>query len=180
MLDVDVKGPLFAGAPLLDAAGSVVAVLVRECKGEGPEPRGEPGWAWGNPSQSAARAAACAPVVVAAPVSTIRTFLSSVPSAATPAAAPWLGIRGESDTSAAVHGVKVLAVAPQSPAEQAGLKAPSDVIAAVDGQAVETAREARRRHRQARAGRDALQASRLRPGALPRRAEGASAPRLES
>ena len=33
LLDIDVKGPVVAGAPLFDAAGSVVGVLVRECKG---------------------------------------------------------------------------------------------------------------------------------------------------
>src|SRR6185437_4433440 len=36
MLEVDLKGAPVAGAPLLDATGSVVGVLVRACKGAAP------------------------------------------------------------------------------------------------------------------------------------------------
>jgi S1-C subfamily serine protease len=37
-----------------------------------------------------------------------------------------------------VKGVKVMGVAPGSPAEKAGLKAGDDVVVAIDGQSVET------------------------------------------
>lgn len=147
MLDVDVKGPLIAGAPLLDSTGSVVAVLVRACKGAAPQAPAQDAasqanpWAgWGSAPQTAAKAAACAPVVVGAPVATIRSFLTKSPTAAPASAAPapWLGIRGETEGDGQVHGVRVLAVAPKSPAEAAGLKSPGDVIAAVDGQSVDS------------------------------------------
>ena len=141
MLDVDVKGPLIAGAPLLDSTGSVVAVLVRACKGAAPQPEAATPWAgWGSVPQATAKAAACAPVVVGAPVATIRSFLTKLPTsqaATAPAAGPWLGIRGETESDGQVHGVRVLAVAPKSPAEASGLKSP-DVIAAVDGQSVDS------------------------------------------
>lgn len=147
MLDVAVKGPLFAGAPLLDASGDVVAVLVKACKGAATAAQaGNDAWgAWGNAPQPAPKAAACSPVVVAAPVAAIRSFLMSPPAAAAapvaaPAAAPapWLGIRGEPQAAGSVHGVHVLAIAPQSPAEASGLKPSSDVIAAVDGESVDS------------------------------------------
>jgi S1-C subfamily serine protease len=86
--------------------------------------------------------------VVAAPVAAIRSFLMSSPAAAAapvaaspaPAAAPapWLGIRGEPQVAGSVHGVHVLAVAPQSPAETSGLKPSTDIIAAVDGESVDS------------------------------------------
>jgi serine protease Do len=147
MLDVAVKGPLFAGAPLLDSSGDVVAVLVKACKGAaaaGAAPGADAWAAWGSAPQPAAKAAACSPVVVAAPVAAIRSFLTAspgaaaAPAAATPAAAPWLGIRGEPQAAGSVHGVHVLAVAPQSPAEASGLAPSTDIIAAVDGESVET------------------------------------------
>ncbi len=143
MLDVDVKGPLIAGAPLLDSTGGVVAVLVRACKGAAaPQPEASGPWAgWGSVPQATAKAAACAPVVVGAPVATIRSFLTKLPSAPAAATAqvagPWLGIRGETESDGQVRGVRVLAVAPKSPAEASGLKSP-DVIAAVDGQSVDS------------------------------------------
>jgi serine protease Do len=71
------------------------------------------------------------PIVLGAPVSAIRTFLTQSP------AAPWLGIRGEPEPDGSVHGVRVLAVAPSSPAEKAVLK-PEDVIVAVDGKPIDT------------------------------------------
>ena len=67
------------------------------------------------PAPAAPVKAACKPVVLGAPVSAIRSFLSHAAAApATPA--PWLGIRGEPETSGNVHGVRVVAVAPSSPA----------------------------------------------------------------
>jgi serine protease Do len=117
LLDIDVKGPM-AGAPLLDSAGNVVAVLVHACKGPA---RPVPG---------------CVPVVLGAPISAVRTFLSKAALPAAPAAA-WLGIRGEAQADGNVRGVRVVAVAPASPAEKAGLK-PSDMVVAADGQPIDS------------------------------------------
>jgi S1-C subfamily serine protease len=141
MWNVDVQGAPVAGAPLLDPAGAVVAVLVRGCRGA---------------ASPEAAVKVCQPVVLGAPVAAIRTFLSpltstlSGPSAppAAPAppveappapvrpAAPVLGVRVEPQVSGAVHGVRVAAVAPGGPAEAAGLKPSADVIVAVDGQPI--------------------------------------------
>jgi len=139
MLDVDVKGPLVAGAPLLDGTGSVVAVLVRACKGAPPTPPDTMAWAAWGAAQEAARAAAaaCTPVVVGAPVSAIRSFLSKAPPVAVPPAA-WIGIRGEHAQTSTVTGVRVVAVAPSGPAQKAGLKADGDVIVAADGRPIDT------------------------------------------
>jgi serine protease Do len=139
MLDVDLKGPPIAGTPLLDSTGSVVAVLVRACKGAPPEAPADtnPWAAWMQQPQPVKAAVACAPVILGAPVATIRSFLASTPASAS-VPAPFLGIRGEADSSGATHGVRVVAVAPQSPAEKAGLKADGDLIVAVDGQPIDT------------------------------------------
>ena len=140
MLDLDLHAPPIAGAPLLDSTGSVVGVLVRACKG-GPTAAVDSPWAgWGNaaqPAAGAAKTAACAPVVLGAPVSAIRSFLSKTPAAAA-APAPWLGIRGEAETQGSQRGVRITAVAPQSPADKAGLHASTDVIAAVDGKPIDS------------------------------------------
>ncbi len=54
--------------------------------------------------------------------------------------APWLGMGGAPNVEGNVKGVKVMGVAPGSPAEKAGLKAGdgADTIVAVDGTPVET------------------------------------------
>lgn len=135
MLDVDVQGPPMAGAPLLDASGAVVGVLVHACKG---------GVA---PETADAFKRACQSVVIGAPVAAIRAFLS--PLAASPAMAgapqqpaipaapsPWLGVRVEPQSSGDVHGVRVSGVAPSSPAEKAGLKPGTDILVAVDGEPI--------------------------------------------
>jgi S1-C subfamily serine protease len=159
MLDVDVQGIPVVGAPLLDPAGSVVAVLVRACKGQAHAEVAEPlpgSWpsspavtrpASGGDSSSSARApsagdAVCQPVVVGAPIATVRSFLAQSAvqaAAAVPAAssAPWLGIRGEPQDAGGMHGVRVVDVAPSSPAEKAGLKPGVDVIVAVDGRPID-------------------------------------------
>ena len=135
MLDVELKGPPIAGAPLLDATGGVVGVLVRACKG-GPQAQADSPWTgWGGAAQPAARTAACAPVVVGAPVTTIRSFLAKTPSTAI-APVAWLGIRGDAQTEG-TRGVRLTAIAPQSPAEAGGLKT-TDVIVAVEGQPVDS------------------------------------------
>jgi serine protease Do len=134
MLDVDLKGLPIPGAPLLDATGNVVGVLVRACKGTLPVPVDVPWAAWGNPPPAPVKAA-CTPVVLGEPVTAIRTFLSKTPVTAV-APAPWMGIRGEAETQGTTRGVRLTAVAAQSPADKAGLKA-TDVIAAVDNQPVD-------------------------------------------
>ncbi|HLK41427.1 MAG TPA: PDZ domain-containing protein [Polyangiaceae bacterium] len=145
MLDLDLKGPPVAGAPLLDLTGRVVAVLVRACKGS--PPSADPGasatvGAWPTADTHASKAtpapAACLPIIVGAPVSAIRAFLSKTPVGAPVAGAPWLGIRGEPHAAGGVRGVRVVAVAPASPAEKAGLKPGGDVIVAVDGEPVDS------------------------------------------
>jgi S1-C subfamily serine protease len=138
MWNVDVQGAPVAGAPLLDPSGAVVAVLVRGCR-NAPVPDGA----------ADAQKKMCQPVVLGAPVAAIRTFLAPLApamsaAASTPAAppapphpaAPFLGVRVEPQVSGAVHGVRVAAVAPSSPAEQAGLKPSSDIIVAIDGQPI--------------------------------------------
>ncbi len=147
MWNVDVQGTPVAGAPLLDPAGGVVAVLVRACKGPARvDPSASPG-AWPsspNPGLRSDRSpnlrdSECQPVVVGAPVSAVRSFLAhaSTPADAPVSSAPWLGIRGEPEDAGGLHGVRVVDVAPASPAEKAGLKPAADVIVAVDGRPIE-------------------------------------------
>jgi serine protease Do len=153
MLDLDVKGPVFAGAPMLDARGDVLALLVKACKGAAPvgaDPGADAWAAWERTPQTTAGPAECTPVVVGAPVVAIRSFLMSAALGAAPAAAraaapavapapaPWLGIRVEPQTSGSVRGVQVVAVAPKSPAQSAALKPAADIIAAVDGDWVDS------------------------------------------
>ncbi len=139
MLAVNVQGPPLAGAPLLDPSGGVVAVLVRACK-SGESESGD-AISTRNTAVNAA-AVACQPIVVGAPVSTIRSFLTHairLPSSATStSSAAWLGVRVEREASTVVRGVRVIAVAPSGPAEQAGLKPSSDVIVAIDGRPIGT------------------------------------------
>jgi len=140
MLDVDVKGSPVAGAPLLDSTGGVVGVLVRACKGAppaSPAASDDAGGTWyPTPAPVAAVVhAACKSVVLGAPVTAIRSFLTHA-AAAVPA--PWLGIRGEPERAGNVTGVRVVAVAPASPAEKAALKPTADLIVAVDGHPIDT------------------------------------------
>ena len=134
-LDVDVHHALpITGAPILDQQATVVGVLVRACKLA----------VTGGTPQEAAKTGplACAPTIIGAPVSALRSFLSRTPADAVPPT-PWLGIAGEPDENGPVHGVRVMAVAPQSPAQKAGLKGAggeggADHIVAVDGQPVDS------------------------------------------
>jgi len=137
-LDLDLKGlPGIPGAPLLDPSGKVVGMLVRACK-DVPEATDK-----GGAAAAAAAAGAeknpCAPVTIGAPVPVLRGFLMKTPATAVPPA-PWLGLGGAPSDSGNVKGVRVVGVAPNSPAEKAGLKAGDepDTIVAVDGQPVET------------------------------------------
>ncbi len=141
MLDVDVKGMPVAGAPLLDSSGGVVGVLVRACKGAAGTPADDATSGTWYPAAAAATQAAktaCKPVVLGAPVTAIRSFLTHAVAAAPAAAAPWLGIRGETEHGGNVTGVRVTAVASSSPAEKAALKPTTDLIVAVDGHPIDT------------------------------------------
>ena len=140
MLDVEVRGPVVVGAPVLDAMGSVVAVLVKACKGApSTQPDTMPWATWGRAQEAPSKPAPapCTPVVVGAPVSAIRSFLAKVPAMVAPPA-PWLGIRGEPVQTGSLHGVRVVAVAPSSPAQKAGLRPESDVVVAADGHPIDT------------------------------------------
>lgn len=137
-LDVELPGnsPTI-GAPLLDLEGGVVGIFVHACRATLP-----PVSAPGAPAPPPAVSAPCAAIVVAAPVSSIRHFLSQTPASAV-APSPWLGIVGATDTTGTSRGVRVMAVAPGSPAEKGGLKssddrAQADLIVAVDGTPVDT------------------------------------------
>ena len=144
-LELDLHNALpLAGAPLVDAAGMVAGVIVHACKlaiaAQVPAPLMLAGKD-PNASPDLMRAA-CVPMLVGAPVSAIRDFLVRTPPDAV-AAAPWLGIVGQPDATGSVHGVRVMAVAPASPAEKGGLRSMpspdrSDLIVAVDGQPVDT------------------------------------------
>ena len=136
-LEVDVHHALpITGAPILDQQASVVGVLVHACK-----------LAVTPAGQESAKTGplACSPTLIGAPVTAVRSFLARTPADAVPPAppTPWLGIAGEPDDTGSVHGVRVMAVAPQSPAQKAGLKAVgteggADRIVAVDGQPVDS------------------------------------------
>jgi serine protease Do len=137
-LDVDIHNPLpVMGAPILDQQATVVGVLVHACK---------LAVSTGSPQEAAKNGPiGCAPTIIGAPVTALRSFLARTPADAVPPAppTPWLGIAGEPDESGPVHGVRVVAVAPQSPAQKAGLKAATgeggaDRVVAVDGQPVDS------------------------------------------
>ncbi|HVH46847.1 MAG TPA: S1C family serine protease [Labilithrix sp.] len=139
VLDLDFKGLQgIPGAPLLDPDGKVVGVVVRACKETGaaaPSPGG------GDKADSgAAPAPPCSPMTIGAPVAALRGFLMKTPTTAVQPA-PWLGLGGAPTESGSVKGIRVMGIAPGSPAEKAGLKAAGDnpdTIVAVDGQPVET------------------------------------------
>jgi len=117
VLDMELSPGAIPGAPILDGGGAVTAVVIRAC--------------------TSLDAGPCTPRAVGAPVAMLRSFLVKTPAGAVQPA-PWLGINGVSEANGPAKGVRVVAVAPQSPAEKGGLKAGADLIAAVDGQPVDS------------------------------------------
>jgi serine protease Do len=92
------------------------------------------------PPSAAGAAPPCSSVTVGAPVYALRGFLVKTPATAV-APSPWLGLGGAPTEAGNVKGVRVVGVAPGSPAQKAGLKAGTDspdTIVAVDGVPVET------------------------------------------
>lgn len=130
LLDVDFKGTQSVpGAPILDPEGRVVGVIVRLCKDAPAETKADAG-----------SAAPCSLMTIGAPVTALRGFLMKTPATAT-TPAPWLGLGGAPTEAGAVKGIRVMGVAPGSPAEKAGLKGGGenpDTLVAVDGQPLET------------------------------------------
>ncbi len=143
-LDVELQGAVpTLGAPVTDGSGGVVGVFVKACQATLPVVAPSTGAApLSTPAPAPPPPPPCVPLVVAAPVAAIRDFLSHTPpTAVTPT--PGLGINGVPDTESNTHGVRVVAVAPDSPAQKGGLKASedrtqADLIVAVDGQPVDT------------------------------------------
>lgn len=117
VLDLELAAGTIPGAPIIDNAGAVAGIIVRAC--------------------TSMDAGPCMPRAVGAPIAILRTFLIKTPASAVQPA-PWLGINGVSESNGPAKGVRVVAVAPQSPAEKGGLKAGADLIAAVDGQPVDS------------------------------------------
>jgi serine protease Do len=105
--------PAYVGGPIVNSAGEVMALVARACPvGAG---------------------IGCAPAPYGAPVTALKQFLRSVP-----AEASWLGVEVVGDELKGVRGVRVSAVAQDSPAAAAGLRpgssaAQADLIVAVDG-----------------------------------------------
>jgi serine protease Do len=146
-LDMDLKGSTSVpGAPVIDPSGKVVGVLVKVCKEAAAAAATEKAAAAAPASAAAGGAGAapatppCTAITVGAPVYALRGFLVKTPATAV-APAPWLGLGGAPTESGNVKGVRVMGVAPGSPAEKAGLKAGGDnpdTIVAVDGVPVES------------------------------------------
>ncbi len=110
---------LLLGAPIVDPAGDLIGLVVRLCKTAGASP--------------------CAPAFVALGVPPIRSFMMSLP----PPPAAWLGLAGEGDLVGGTRGVRIVAVAPGSPAQRAGLKPNADpkkapMVLSVDGTPVDS------------------------------------------
>lgn len=119
---VDVAGPQVLGSPAVDASGQAVGVIVQACDpGEGK---------------------ACKPRTRLATVPVLRAFLRGIPaSAAIPTA--YLGVRAERAVGSFARGVRVLEVAPGSPAALAKLQSgpEGDLLLAVAGEPVTSSEE---------------------------------------
>lgn len=114
-------GPSDLGTPIVDETGAVVALATRGCllvEGGGGE--------------------ACLPIPVGAPVAVLRRFLSGAKAPLPPQ--PWLGARVVADATPHARGVRIQAVQPRSPADEARLRGgpaeQGDLVVAVDGHPV--------------------------------------------
>lgn len=120
-----------AGAPLVDGRGAVSGLVVRACK-PAPTDRGRGG--------GGARPTACDPVLVVAPVEAVRAFVMATPATAS-IPGPWLGVAGVPEARGDARGVRIVAVAPKSPAAAAGVRGASDgtgdVVIRVDDRTTE-------------------------------------------
>lgn len=136
-LELDLKGnPNTPGAPLIDGNGRVVGIMARACKDAGSGASTPPSAA----APAGGAAPPCSATTIGVPVYALRSFLIKTPANAVQPA-PWLGLGGAPVAEGNVKGVKVMGVAPGSPAEKGGLKGGAenpDIIVAVDGQPVET------------------------------------------
>lgn len=121
--DLELASPPLAGSAIIDPQGNAVAMVARACRKPADGTVAKPG--------------PCALTWTGIPTAPIRNFLLHTPVSAV-APTPWVGVNGAPDTTPTVKGVRVMAVAPGSPAEKAGLKAGADLIVAVDGVPVET------------------------------------------
>lgn len=117
------------GTPLVDNEGNVAAIRTTRCAAVAD-----------SASDGGLKTRCTFPAV--ASVQAVRSFLAHTPLTAVQPP-PWLGIVGQASDSGSVRGVRVLAVAPQSPAASGGLHndpdpTKADVIATIDGTAVGT------------------------------------------
>lgn len=123
-----------AGAPVVDGRGAVSGLVVRACKPASPE-RAKPA---GGARDT--RPSPCEPVFVVAPVEAVRAFVMATPATAT-IPAPWLGVAGVPEERGEARGVRIVAVAPKSPAAAAGVRGASDgtgdVVVRVDERTTE-------------------------------------------
>lgn len=106
------------GSPIVDDSGDVVGLLARACL---PIEKGP-----------------CAPTSFGVPADAVKAFLRTAPKTAVQPA-PWLGIQGVSDKVGGFPGVRIVGVSPDSPADEAGIRALkdkdkglSDLVVAVD------------------------------------------------
>jgi S1-C subfamily serine protease len=111
--------PLDVGGPLVNDKGEVVAIVARAC--------------------SVSDKLGCTPAPYAVPVSAVRNFLRGVPTRR----GPWIGLEAVAFDAGVARGVRVAAIAPESPAAIAGLHAGppgvGDVVLAVNGTPVASA-----------------------------------------
>jgi serine protease Do len=121
--DIETPSAPLPGTPIVDATGSAVGIVARACRkpADGVAPKPGP----------------CVLAWTGVPTAPIRNFLVHTPVTAV-APTPWVGVNGAPDSTSVAKGVRVMAVAPGSPAEKAGLKPGADLIIAVDGSPVET------------------------------------------
>lgn len=114
-------GPSDLGTPIIDETGAVVALATRGCL-----------------LVEGGRGEACLPVPVGAPVAVLRRFLGGAKAPLPPQ--PWLGARVVADATPLARGVRVQAVQPRSPADEARLRGgpaeQGDLVVAVDGRPV--------------------------------------------